>query len=655
VEDLAAGRAAPALAPFMAATDDPVLGDYARLYVGRTELALDRPDAAAITARRLIARGPEGALEEAAWWLLADAAEASEAWADALRALRALTSMAGPRPAQAHLRLGRVAMQLKDPRLAREAFRTVHYDFPLAPEAPDAATALAALGPASAAETAGPDLARAQLLYAAGRHADARRAFAAVRPTTSGDDRSLVDLRLAQCDFHLKRYAAARTALETYLGRPDARVVEAEFSRLGTLRALNRDADYLAAVRMFADRHGANPLVEAALNDLGTYYIVTNDDELAAVVFREQYERFPLGPFADRAAWKAGWWAYKQREYLAAVRIFESAAAGLRRADYRPAWLYWAARAHERHGGRESAIAAHRRVVTDYRNSFYGRQSAAEIARLTGTGVARPASVTTVDPSPTSWPVVAPGARPANSRLIQRLLAVGLYEDAILEVRHLQRTTGSSPLLEATIGYALHRKGDWRPAITALRRAYPQFMAAGGERLPVDLLRTIFPLGHWDLIRKYAAAHGLDPYMMAALMCQESTFQADVRSPANAWGLMQIVPATGRRYAQRLGIRPFTTVRLTNAEVNIRIGMAYFADLRDRFGSVADALAAYNAGENRLIRWRAERPDVPLDEFIDDIPFPETQHYVKRVLGTAEDYRILYGHLLPAVQQVSER
>jgi soluble lytic murein transglycosylase len=118
---------------------------------------------------------------------------------------------------------------------------------------------------------------------------------------------------------------------------------------------------------------------------------------------------------------------------------------------------------------------------------------------------------------------------------------------------------------------------------------------------------------------------------------------------------MQIVPATGRRYAQRLGIRPFTTARLTNAEVNIRIGMAYFADLRDRFGNEADALAAYNAGENRLIRWRAERPDVPLDEFIDDIPFPETQHYVKRVLGTAEDYRILYGHLLPAVQQVSER
>jgi soluble lytic murein transglycosylase len=118
---------------------------------------------------------------------------------------------------------------------------------------------------------------------------------------------------------------------------------------------------------------------------------------------------------------------------------------------------------------------------------------------------------------------------------------------------------------------------------------------------------------------------------------------------------MQILPSTGRRYAQRLGIRPFTTARLTNPEVNIRIGMAYFADLRDQFDHLADALAAYNAGENRVVRWRAERPGIPLEEFIDDIPFPETQHYVKRVLGTAEDYRLLYAHLQPPAPQVSGR
>ena len=87
----------------------------------------------------------------------------------------------------------------------------------------------------------------------------------------------------------------------------------------------------------------------------------------------------------------------------------------------------------------------------------------------------------------------------------------------------------------------------------------------------------------------------------------------------------------------------FTTGSLQDPEVNVRLGMQYFKDLIDRFGGDYFAIASYNAGENRVAQWRAERPDLAEDEFIDDIPFPETQNYVKRILGTAEDYRRLYG------------
>jgi soluble lytic murein transglycosylase len=82
---------------------------------------------------------------------------------------------------------------------------------------------------------------------------------------------------------------------------------------------------------------------------------------------------------------------------------------------------------------------------------------------------------------------------------------------------------------------------------------------------------------------------------------------------------------------------------LTQPETNIRLGMRYFKDLIDRFGGAHYALASYNAGEHRIVRWIAERPGFDQDEFIDDIPFPETQNYVKRILGTADDYRRLYG------------
>jgi soluble lytic murein transglycosylase len=242
-------------------------------------------------------------------------------------------------------------------------------------------------------------------------------------------------------------------------------------------------------------------------------------------------------------------------------------------------------------------------------------------------------------------PTLVAGTVPVNAPLIEALLAVGLYDDAIAELRRVQRDDGPSSLIDATIAFALNRQGQLRPAITAMRRAYPQFMAAGGEDLPVEILRVIFPVDYWPLISEQARTRKLDPFLMTALVAQESTFQADVRSSANAYGLMQILPSTGRRFATSMGIRPFSTGRLTEPDINVRIGMTYFAQLLRQFGDAAPALAAYNAGENRVTRWLAERPGIARDEFIDDIPFPETQNYVKRILGTAEDYRLLYPHL----------
>ena len=146
----------------------------------------------------------------------------------------------------------------------------------------------------------------------------------------------------------------------------------------------------------------------------------------------------------------------------------------------------------------------------------------------------------------------------------------------------------------------------------------------------------IFPLVYWDSIRKHSAQHDLDPYLMAALIAQESTFDAGVRSSANAWGLMQLVPSTGKKLARSVGLRAFTTASLTNPEINIRLGTLYFSELVSQFGGTYYALASYNAGDSRVVRWKEERPDLDEDEFIDDIPFPETQNYVKRILGTAE-------------------
>jgi soluble lytic murein transglycosylase len=638
---LSANRASEALPLYAKVTSDELLGGYARLYMGRSELALMRFADAARSARIIIGAAPGGALGEAALWLLADASEDAANWTDAVTALQALADLNSSNQPLAFARLGRAAVKAGQIATARAAFRKVYYDYPLSAQAADIEGDLRRVSSGATDDLVDRELSRAQALYAGRRYPDARDAFQALRGRTTGDTESLVALRIAQCDFALKKYAAARDELRAYLQSAATRQVEAQFAYLGVLRELGREDEYQDLVRTFVEENAADPLAETALNDLATHFILANDDARAAAVFTELYQRFPHGAFADRAAWKAGWWAYKLGNYPEAIRLFTSAAEAFPRADYRPSWLYWTARAQARLNNPAAAADGFARVLASYRHSYYGREAVRQLAKLSP---GRGADAVPVSPPRRELPAaIVAGSPPPNARLIRALLAATLYDDAIGELRKAQALTGTSPFLEASIAYALNAKGELRPAITAMRRAYPQFMADGGDQLPRDILMVIFPIRYWDLVQKYAPPRRLDPYVMAALMAQESTFQADVRSSANAWGLMQLQPSTGRQYAARLGIRRFTTKQLTDPEINIRMGMAYFADLVADYGDVVTALAAYNAGPNRAARWRAERPGVDQDEFIDDIPFPETQNYVKRIIGTAEDYRLLYG------------
>jgi soluble lytic murein transglycosylase len=232
---------------------------------------------------------------------------------------------------------------------------------------------------------------------------------------------------------------------------------------------------------------------------------------------------------------------------------------------------------------------------------------------------------------------------PLNAPAIRQLLAAGLLDDAENELLYAQRVSGDSSVIQATLAWVYNRQSEYRRGTLLMKRAYPQYLTAGGETLPPEMLRVVYPLDFWSLIRPHAERRQLDPYLMAALVAQESTFIPDIRSPANAIGLMQIVPSTGRRYARVLGIRRFSPSMLQRPETNVQLGTAYYSDLVRRFGDDHLALASYNAGEHRVVRWIAERPGLDRDEFIDDIPFPETQNYVKRILGMAEDYRRLYG------------
>jgi soluble lytic murein transglycosylase len=164
--------------------------------------------------------------------------------------------------------------------------------------------------------------------------------------------------------------------------------------------------------------------------------------------------------------------------------------------------------------------------------------------------------------------------------------------------------------------------------------------------------RFSHPLDHAQAIADAAAANGVDPYVIAAVINTESGFRDGVVSSAGAVGLMQVMPTTAMAVAARIGLNQrIDAAALSDPGTNIRIGTAYLAELITRYdGSVDLALAAYNAGITNADEWAArwKRGKAPLSAVID---FPQTAHYVDEVDAQIDTYRRLYPDAFPKVRK----
>ena len=621
------------------------LADYGQYYTGLTELGLSRLDAARARFEAVVARAPQGYVGNAARLRLGEIAELRGDLSAARAIYGELSKSKGLAPEDVLLRVARTAQAAGDLQVAASAWARVYYEFPLSDQAALAGAQLDSLQLWQPLERGSPrfalELGRAERLFGSRRYAQARSAIEPLQAVADGDQAELVALRLAECDFYLKRFAATREALEPWT-RKASRRAEAQFFYLSAVRELGEHAEFVRLSRELVAAWPQESWAEETLNNLATHYILVSDTDSADGVFREVVERFPASRHAQRAGWKVGWAEYRQGRFDEAIRLFETSAARFPRSDYRPSWVYWAARAHDQRGDADAANARYAIVVADYQNSYYGRLASKLLAERRIT----PAAHVGTTPASSGTEVASSAGLPPTADTIRALVAHEMYDDALNELQFAQRAWGDSPAIQATLGLVYARTGDLRRGINAMKRAYPQYIASGGEDLPVEMLKVLFPVAYWEQIKRHSRAHGLDPYVMAALVAQESTFDPAIKSHANAVGLMQVLPSTGKRYARRIGVRRFRAAMLTQPDVNIRLGTAIFSDMVERFGGgVHLALASYNAGEGAVARWVSERPDIARDEFIDDIPYPETQNYVKKIVGTAEDYRRLYGEL----------
>jgi soluble lytic murein transglycosylase len=152
--------------------------------------------------------------------------------------------------------------------------------------------------------------------------------------------------------------------------------------------------------------------------------------------------------------------------------------------------------------------------------------------------------------------------------------------------------------------------------------------------VPDFIQRIRYPLRYDAIVRGHARNYRLDPALLAAVIYQESKFDAHVRSSSGAIGLMQLLPSTAQGIATHTGGSKFRTRDLDDPEINVRYGSWYLRHLLDKYGDEHTALAAYNAGQNNVDKWRASGGG---------IRFSETRAYVDKVEGLKRIYRDIYG------------
>jgi soluble lytic murein transglycosylase-like protein len=257
-------------------------------------------------------------------------------------------------------------------------------------------------------------------------------------------------------------------------------------------------------------------------------------------------------------------------------------------------------------------------VADDHPATFYGMLA---IVRL---GLAPREAASPSDAERPAFPDGLTSAHATRARLYNEL---GLHRLARRELDALAPSVSTGTLLQAYA--AVEAPG---PALRLARTS-----VAGGRRY-------LYPLGYWEIVRPMAESRGLDPLLVAALIRQESLFFPDAVSPADAHGLMQLLPGTARELATSAGRPVPDREALHQVTTNVDLGTSLLRRLLDRYGgSRVKALAAYNAGEEAVAKWERRYGDRPDDEFVELISFRETRDYVKSVLTHYEVYRQLYA------------
>ena len=523
---------------------------------------------------------------------------------------------------------------------ATPLFRAIYTTQPLSYEASQAAAQLNAMGaPLSTTERK----THADALFNARRYAEAGEEYTAIaksNPQIATADRNALMIYAAVCEFRVKHLS--RFAVERLPETSDDTAAAKQYMFAELSRDEHNSSAHDTIIAQMVERYPTSRWLEEALYSGGNMYLLLHDSTQAIYHYTTLVRLFPNSTYAPSAHWRAAWMNYRARNYAEAARLMDEQLVRYPGGLEIPGALYWRGRIYEDEERNFGQAANYYRRVADIYPDYYYAILARQRMSVLGT---QPAAV----PAPALASAQKPPAPelitelPENdTHLIKaRLLAnAALNEYIAPEIRAADGSAQWGALAQAEI-YVSY--GEYTRALQSMKQSKISFFMQPMTQVPAVYWHLLFPQPYWTELVADSGANGLDPYLVASLIRQESEFNAGAVSRAKAYGLMQLLPSTGKSVAKKEGIKRFSTLQLLDPSINLQLGTRNLKGVLDRFGGQVEyALAAYNAGDAPVRQWLTTGDYKDIPEFVESIPYSETRDYVQAILRNREMYRQLY-------------
>jgi soluble lytic murein transglycosylase len=616
-----------------------LLADYSLYYLSKIAFGEKAWDNSRRLATRLRREYPHSLWSHAAELQVAKADLAENKLAEAAAALRALRAKKAVSPEILEEALFLQAQAAGEPKLAYQLYQQLREQYPNSKWTPVARRQQAALRENQPdilpLDTVASLMADADQLVRERAYGDAETILKRLLNKTDAADLRLRLLnKLSALYLATRRRDDAISILEQiardYPETPDAAKALFQIGQILWNRHENKQA--LAIFKRLITDYPTSADLDRAIFAAGDIEEWLGNRGEAIGLYNKVRVEFPRSPARDDATWRLAWLYYRGGDLSEAYRTFKLLATEARESGIRTGAHYWQGRAAEKAGDAELAKQVYGEVYDASEESYYQALAAHALARLGMPPSERPFEqpARAADAEPPAMPSAA--FHFARARALTRL---GLRDLAVAEIGAIERVAAPDNKTRLFLSREYFNNRAYRRSL-ALASQLP---ASETER---DLYR--FPLAHWETIQKKAQELRLDPYLILALIRQESLFEASARSSAFALGLMQLLPSTAARVARRIGMPAPPEEKLFDPEINLTLGTQHLKELLQRYSNNwFKAIAAYNAGAAAVDRWEKELMTDDNEEFVERIPYLETRGYVKLVLRNHRIYKKLYG------------